>query len=77
MNKIVNTIIDVITNNLGYPVELDENSILKDINMDSLDYSVLAAILENKFKIRIKLEEYKELNTINNLAQYIYDKCNS
>ncbi|MCY2902875.1 phosphopantetheine-binding protein [Mycoplasmopsis arginini] len=54
------------------PFDLD--TLIKDLNIDSLDLVLLVSDLESKFKIEIKDEELMNLKTINDIIDIINQK---
>ncbi|WP_060823219.1 phosphopantetheine-binding protein [Mycoplasmopsis arginini] len=54
------------------PFNLD--TLIKDLNIDSLDLVLLVSDLESKFKIEIKDEELMNLKTINDIIDIINQK---
>lgn len=54
------------------PFDLD--TLIKDLNIDSLDLVLLVSDLESKFKIEIKDEELMNLKTINDIIDIISQK---
>ncbi|WP_427867414.1 phosphopantetheine-binding protein [Mycoplasmopsis arginini] len=52
----------------------DLETLIKDLNIDSLDLVLLVSDLESKFKIEIKDEELMNLKTINDIIDIINQK---
>lgn len=74
--NIINTIVSIITNELGYEIISNEESL--ELYIDREDISVLACMLEADYSIRIE-DSFLYNSTLNicNLADYIYSKlCN-
>jgi acyl carrier protein len=75
LKTITSTIISVITEDLGYPVKLDESSVISDVYMDSLDTELFRSMLEGIYRITIDDSIYTDRSTrISDLANYIQNK---
>lgn len=75
LKTIVSTIISIITDTLGYPVKLNESSVISDIYMDSLDTAVLMSTLESIYHIEVDDTIYEDKGMrISDLANYIQNK---
>ena len=75
INKVSDFIIDTIVNVLGYRVELDRNSSLEDIYMDSLDVALLVSNIESEYNVTFEDNEIRDLlGSIRILAEHIVTK---
>lgn len=75
MEEIINFIIEAIQN-IGYPIDLDENSsLVNDAGMDSLDIVDLSAAIEDRYNIKISDSEYGIFKkSISDVAELIMSK---
>lgn len=75
INKVSDFIIDTIVNVLGYRVELDKNSSLEDIYMDSLDVALLVSSIESEYNVTLEDDEIRDLlGSVRILAEHIVTK---
>lgn len=75
LKTITSTIISVITEDLGYPVKLDESSVISDVYMDSLDTELFRSMLEGIYHITIDNSIYANRSMrVSDLANYIQNK---
>lgn len=75
INKVSDFIIDTIVNVLGYRVELDKNSSLEDIYMDSLDVALLVSNIESEYNVTFEDDEIRDLlGSVRTLAEHIVTK---
>lgn len=76
--KIVHDMAEYITRILGYPVEIDGDTSLKnDIGLDSLDAADLVGYLERTYGFDVPDSELLIFHkTVGEIANYICDKVN-
>lgn len=73
IEEIISDIIYYITEDMGYPVQLNENSNLADdVGMDSLDMIDLLGHLGAKYDVKFNEEDYSiSKKSIREIAKYI------
>jgi acyl carrier protein len=77
--EVICTLKKYIKDNGEDPARLSlKSNLIKDYNLDSLDYLNLFSILEEKFDIKIPndMQNYDILLSVNDLVQYITSKKN-
>lgn len=74
--EIIASIINFITSDLGYPVELDEKcSLANDAGLDSLDAVDLMGYIERTYDVEVSDEELSVLKEpIGNIADFVCKK---
>jgi acyl carrier protein len=50
---------------------IDEETVLDDIIVNSMDVIELVAVLSNKYKIKVNPQEMNNIKTVGNLVEYI------
>ena len=56
---------------------IDENTLIKDLNLNELDYFDLLMDIEDEFEISIDEEEFNNLKNIKELINYIENEKSS
>lgn len=66
LKKIINEIIDIPMEEIMLDSELYE-----ELDIDSLDMSQIILKLENKYSIEIEDEDFEDLDTVNDMVEYV------
>ncbi len=75
-------IIEKVNRFLTNEIEIEEDlispnaNLIKDLGIDSLDIVDIIVIIESEFGIRIKSEEFKDVKTLQDFYDFIFDKIN-
>lgn len=75
MNKILNRLVDLVSNQLGVSKEelLPEADLIKDFNSEKLEIADLFMVIEDEFNIKFASEEIEEIKTIGDLITVVSD----
>ena len=66
-------ILGVIRKTLGLK-ELDQNARIEQVILDSIDIIELIAVLSNKYRIDVKPDDLKGINTFSDIVKYVVRK---
>ncbi len=75
-------IIEKVNRFLINEIEIEEDlispdaNLIKDLGIDSLDIVDIIVIIESEFGVRIKSEEFKDVKTLQDFYDFIFDKIN-
>jgi len=73
--KTIDTIIDIIRNNISNDAEVRENTDMrKDLNIDSFDVLMIMNEIDDEYSIAIEEDDFKDVNTPQEIVTLLKNK---